>query len=155
MKTPLTVFSLLLLLAAPLCRASDAADLAAIKTVVARYKDSMETLDAAKARDLFTADSQVFESGGVEGTYAHYLEHHIGPELAELREFIFHDYQLDVRLDAPFALTTESYLYRIVLKEDGRVVERQGVATSVLKKINGQWKFIQTHSSSRSVPKKS
>ena len=135
-------------------RASEAADLAAIKSAVTRYKESMEALDASKAQDLFVADSQVFESGGVEGTFAHYLEHHIGPELGEFKEFTYRDYQLEVRLEGMFALATESYVYHIVVKADGRVVERQGVATSVLKKIDGQWKFIQTHSSSRTIPKK-
>ena len=87
-------------------RASEASDLTEIKSVVARYKDSLETLDASKAKGLFVADSQVFESGGVEGTYAHYLEHHIGPELAEFKEFTYRNYKLDVRLDLPSALTT-------------------------------------------------
>jgi ketosteroid isomerase-like protein len=154
MKTTLSALLTLALFATTFVRADEPADLAAVKSAVALYKQSLETLDAAKASRLFTPDSQVFESGGVEGTYAHYLEHHIGPELAEFKEFTFRDYNLDVRLDLPFALTTESYIYRIVVKEDGRVVERQGVTTSVLKKVNGQWKFLQTHSSSRSLPKK-
>jgi ketosteroid isomerase-like protein len=154
MKTTLPALLTLALFATTFVRADEPADLAAVKSAVALYKQSLETLDAAKASRLFTPDSQVFESGGVEGTYAHYLEHHIGPELAEFKEFTFRDYNLDVRLDLPFALTTESYIYRIVVKEDGRVVERQGVTTSVLKKVNGQWKFLQTHSSSRSLPKK-
>ena len=144
----------LALFASPLVCADDAVDLTAVKSAIALYKQSLETLDATKASPLFTADSQVFESGGVEGTYAHYLEHHIGPELAEFREFTYRDYNLEVRLDLPFALVTESYIYRIVVKADGRDVERQGVTTSVLKKVNGQWKFLQTHSSSRALPRK-
>ena len=152
MKTILSlVFSCVL---ATAVRADEGADLAAVKSAVGQYKQSMEALDASKVKDLFTADSQVFESGGVEGTYAHYLEHHIGPELDEFKEFAYRDYKLEVRLDPPFALTTESYIYRIVVKEDGRVVERQGVTTSVLKKFNGEWKFLQTHSSSRALPKR-
>lgn len=154
MKTVLSAILTLALFAVPLVRADETADLTAVKAAVALYKQSLETLDAAKASQLFADDSQVFESGGVEGTYAHYLEHHIGPELAEFKEFSFRDYNLEVRLDLPFAITTESYIYRIVVKEDGRVVERQGVTTSVLKKINGRWKFLQTHSSSRALPKK-
>jgi ketosteroid isomerase-like protein len=81
------------------------------------------------------------------------LEHHIGPELGEFKEFIFRNYKLDGRMDLPFALATESYSYRIAIKADGRVVERQGVATSVLKKIDGQWRFIQTHPSSGALAK--
>ena len=130
------------------------ADETAVKSVLAAYNQALTRLDAAQAKDLFTADSAVFESGGVEGTYAHYLEHHIGPELAEFAEFSFRDYKIEVRLDPPFALTTESYIYKIVLKEDGKVIEKKGVATSVLKKIGSGWKIIQTHTSSRNLPKK-
>lgn len=114
-----------------------------------------DDLTAAKAKALFTADPQGFESGRVEGTYAHYLEHHIGPELAEFKEFSFRDYAVNVRIDGTYAFATETYIYRIVLKEDGKVIEKKGVATSVLKKINGEWKIMQTHSSSRNLPKKS
>ena len=131
-----------------------AEDVAAIKKVVAAYKEGMEKLDVADAARLFTKDSQVFESGGVEGTFDHYLEHHIGPELGEFKEFTYRDYKLDVRLDPPFALATESYIYRLVVKADGKVHEKRGVATSVLKKIDGHWKFIQTHTSSRNLPNK-
>ena len=144
----------LLIPAAGSLRAADSADQGAVKTVLAAYNLALTTLDAAKAKDLFTADSAVFESGGVEGTYAHYLEHHIGPELAEFKEFSYRDYSAEVRLEPPLAVTTESYIYRIVLKEDGKVIEKKAVTTSVLKKINGEWKIIQTHTSSRNLPKK-
>lgn len=73
-----------------------AEDVAAIKQVMATYKEGLEKLAVADATRLFTKDSQVFESGGVEGTFDHYLEHHIGPELAEFSEFTFRDYVIEV-----------------------------------------------------------
>jgi uncharacterized protein (TIGR02246 family) len=136
----------LLLLSAGSLRAADNADQSAVKAVLAAYNQALTTLDAAKAKNLFTPDS-----GGVEGTYAHYLEHHIGPELAEFKEFSYRDYTAEVRLELPLALTTESYIYRIVLKEDGKVIEKRAATTSVLKKTNGEWKIIQSHTSSRSI----
>jgi ketosteroid isomerase-like protein len=51
----------------------------------------------------------------------------------------------------PYAFTTESYIYNIVLTEDGRKVERKATATSILKKMDDEWKIIKTHSSSRAV----
>jgi ketosteroid isomerase-like protein len=141
----------LLLLSANSLRAADSPDQGAVKVVLAAYNQALTTLDAAKAKDLFTADSAVFESGGVEGTYAHYLEHHIGPELAEFKGFSYRDYAVEVRLELPLALTTESYIYRIVLKEDGKVIEKRAVTTAVLKKTSAGWKIIQTHTSSRSL----
>ena len=125
----------------------------AVKAVLAAYKQGLEKLDVDRLTPLFTADSQIFESGGVEGTFAHYLEHHIGPELAEFAEFSFRDHKTEVRLDGPFAFATESYIYRIVLKADGRVIEKRGVATSVLKKTHEGWKIHISHSSSRNLPK--
>lgn len=129
------------------------ADEQAIRAVLTAYKEGLEKLNVNGLTPLFTADSQIFESGGVEGTFAHYLEHHIGPELAEFSEFSFRDYKIEVRLDGPFAFATESYIYRIVLKSDGRVIEKRGVATSVLKKTSEGWKIHVSHSSSRNLPK--
>ena len=152
MKTLRSLLPLLALTVATL--GATPADEPAVKSVLAAYNHALTSRDAAQAKDLFTADSQVFESGGVEGTYAHYLEHHIGPELAEFAEFSYRDYTVEVRLELPLAITTESYIYKIVLKEGGKVVEKRAVTTSVLKKINGEWKIIQTHTSSRALPKK-
>ena len=134
--------------------ASDTTDQVAVKAVLKEYKTALEQRNAAPAAKLFTPDSQVFESGGVEGTFADYLAHHIGPELGELKEFSFRDYKVEVRLEPPLAVATETYIYRIVFKEDRPVIEKRGVATWVLKKINGEWKIIHTHNSSRNLPKK-
>jgi len=128
--------------------ASQAADEAAVKDVLSRYKSAIEKLDSTGTEQYFTADSMVFETGGVEGTYANYLAHHLGPELKEFKSFAFSDYKVDVRLEGPVAIATESYKYRIETK-DGEVHERLGVATSVLKKVDGKWKILLMHNSAR------
>lgn len=130
------------------------ASVKAVKGVLSAYKAGLEALDVSGLTGLFAVDSEIFESGGVEGTFADYLEHHIGPELTEFKEFSFRDYKVEVRLEPPVALATETYIYKIVLKEGERVIEKRGVATSVLKKVAGEWKIIQTHTSSRNLPKK-
>ncbi len=56
-------------LALATARAAESADVAAVKAVLKAYKTALEKLDAAPATKLFTADAQVFESGGVEGTF--------------------------------------------------------------------------------------
>ena len=132
------------------------ADEAAIKEVLARYKSAIEKLDATGTEALFTPDSTVFETGGVEGSYTNYLAKHLGPELGHFKSFKFSDYKVDVRFEESVALAAETYKYRIET-EKGEVVERQGVSTSVLKKIGGQWKILTTHNSGRTprVPKAS
>jgi ketosteroid isomerase-like protein len=123
-------------------------DEAAVRAVLSHYKSAIEKLDATGTERLFAADSAIFETGGVEGTYANYLAHHLGPELQEFKSFAFSDYKIDVRLEGAIALASENYKYRIETKT-GVVVERLGVATSVLKKENGQWKILSMHNSGR------
>jgi ketosteroid isomerase-like protein len=124
------------------------AEAAAVRAVLAQYHAAIERLDATGTEQLFAPNSAIFETGGVEGTYANYLGHHLGPELAEFKSFKFSDYKVDVRLEEPVALATETYKYRIETK-DGTIAERQGVTTSVLKKIDGSWKILVSHNSGR------
>lgn len=123
-------------------------DEAAVTAILARYKSAIERLDATGTEALFAPDSKMFETGGVEGTYPQYLSRHLGPELKALNTFAFSDYQVTVRFEGPVALATETYSYRIETKS-GETAERRGVATSVLKKIDGQWKILSMHNSAR------
>lgn len=121
--------------------------------VMKSYKDALQNLTTDGTFNLFAKDSEVFESGGVEGSYTHYIEHHLGPELGHFKSFTFSDYEIDVKVDVPYAFTTETYIYTIVLNPDdkgnSRTIKKKGVATSILKKMDGEWKIIKTHSSSR------
>lgn len=128
--------------------ANRAADTKAVQVVLSQYKAAIEKLDAKGTDRLFTPDSEIFETGGAEGTYANYLSHHLCPELAAFKSFKFSDYKVSVRFEAPIALATETYRYRIEPKS-GEVAERVGAATSVLKRVGGSWKIISMHNSGR------
>jgi len=125
----------------------------AVLNLMKLYKNTLQNLKKEGTFELFAKDSEVFESGGVEGTYSNYIEHHLGPELGHFKKFEFSDYEINVQVDTPYAFTTETYVYTIVLKPDDkgnmRTIKKKGVATSILKKNEGQWKIIRTHSSSR------
>ena len=129
-------------------RPAQMSDEAAVRAVLSQYKSAIERLDATGTEQLFTTDSSVFETGGIEGSYANYLAHHLGPELKAFKAFKFSDYKTDIRFEGPVALATETYNYRIETKS-GEIAERRGVATSVLKKVGGQWKILSMHNSAR------
>ena len=143
---------------APLCRRAayrrgqaiqeENAPVRAVRAVLARYKSAIERLDASGTEALFTEDSAVFETGGVEGTYKEYLAHHLGPELAAFRAFAFSDYAVAVRIEGDLALATETYNYRIETKT-GEIAMRRGVATSVLTRTVDGWKILVMHNSAR------
>ncbi len=128
--------------------ASLSADESAVRAVLARYKSAIERLDATGTETLFTEDSAVFETGGVEGTYKEYLAHHLEPELAAFRAFAFSDYTVAVRIEGDLALATETYNYRIEPKT-GETATRKGVATSVLTRTADGWKILVMHNSAR------
>ena len=121
----------------------------AAKAVLNQYKAAVEKLDVTGTEKLFTTDSKIFESGGSEGNYAHYLEHHLGPEFKEFKSFKYSDYKADVKVDGNYAFATETYNYTIIIAKDNMEVKRKAVATSVLKKVKGEWKIMVSHNSSR------
>ncbi len=120
-----------------------------VKSVLKKYNSAIEALDVTGTERFFTTDSKIYESGGSEGNYPHYLEHHLAPELKEFKSFTFSDYKVEVQLDGNYAFTTETYNYTIIVAKDNTEVNRKGVATSVLKKVKGQWLIMISHNSSR------
>ena len=69
-------------------------------------------------------------------------------ELDAIVSFTFTDPTLTVTRMGHMAHAYETYGYRIELS-DGRVIERDGVATSVLAHDADGWRIVQYHSSSR------
>ena len=126
----------------------------AVKAVLGAYNQATQRLDLAGTLDLFTADSEIVESGSVEGTYAYYLTHHIGPELAEFKSFSFSDYTVKVVVLGRVAYATETFGFRIRFKKNEPAIDRLAVATSVLLKNSQGWKIARYHWSSRKLPPK-
>lgn len=125
-----------------------------VRAVLKEYKSALENLNVDGTDKLFTANSEILENGKVEGTYQDYIAHHIGPELGHFKSFTYNDYKVSVIVDGDYAFSTETYNYVIVLKEGDKTIERQGAATSVLHKEDGQWKIMKAHNSSRAPKKK-
>lgn len=125
-----------------------------VSKLMKSYKNALENLTTEGTFKLFSDSSEVYESGGVEGTYKEYIDQHLGPELGHFESFKYSDYKLDVDVDLPYAFTTETYVYTIIFNEEEeegeqRKIQKKGVATSILKRNEDTWKIIKTHSSSR------
>lgn len=143
----MAAIGLALVIAAP-GHAAATPDYQAAAATLAQYKQAIESRDLSGAEALFAQDAQIFESGGIEGNFAHYRDHHLAPELKAFKSFAFRDYKVSVRGEGEIAIATETYNYMIVLT-NGVAIERAGVATSVLKWTDGRWQIISLHSSSR------
>ncbi len=142
-----TAMWLALVIAVP-AHAAPNPDYQAATVTLAQYKQAIENRDLSGVEALFAPDAQIFESGGIEGNFAHYRDLHLAPELKAFRSFAFKGYKVSVRGEGEVAIATETYSYTIILAS-GETVERDGVATSVLKWTDGKWRIINLHSSSR------
>ncbi|MBD8524391.1 YybH family protein [Pseudomarimonas arenosa] len=143
------IASLFLLSGANAASALPDADEAAVKAVLAAYKSALERRDLAGTEALFADHNVVAESGKLEGSYRDYIEHHIGPELGHFSRFAFSDYVVRVEGVGDVAWATETYRYVIELKDRAEPIERQGLSTTVLQRLDGEWRIRSMHSSSR------
>ena len=123
-------------------------DVAGAKAVLAAYRSALVARDADAMSALFADESFMFENGKSEGSFADYLAHHLGPELGAIASFTFERPTVAVTRAGHLAYGRETYGYRIELT-DGRVIARDGVATSILTHDASGWKIVQYHSSSR------
>ena len=82
-RLTITAITLAMLVAVP-AQATEPVDYQGAAAALAQYKSAMEKRDLTGVEALFSPDAQIFESGGVEGNFAHYRDHHLGPELKEL-----------------------------------------------------------------------
>jgi len=123
-------------------------DVAGAEAALAAYRNALTARDAAAMTALFAEQSYIYENGKDEGSFTHYMEHHLGPELDAIASFTFGDPTVAVTRMGHMAYGRETYTYRIELS-DGQVIDREGAATSVLAHDADGWKIVQYHSSSR------
>ena len=118
-------------------------------------RDYFAAMDAGKLDDaeaLFAEQSSIFETGGTEGTWEHYREHHIGPELSAIETFktTLGDPEEERSADGSMAFVAWPIQYRIELKDE-RVIESKGTVTFVLVEENEKYRIRHVHWSSRRV----
>lgn len=118
--------------------------------VASAYLDTMDSGDLDRAESLFARQSSIFEGGGEEGTWKHYREHHIGPELAEFKSFKTTKGKPEeaVSADGSMAFVAWPVEYRIALK-DGKEVDSKGTVTFVLVREGDAYRIRHLHWSSR------
>ena len=118
--------------------------------VATAYLDAMEASDLEAAGRLFATQSSVFETGGTEGSWTHYLEHHLGPEIGAIDSFsvIRKTPEVEYSADRTMAFVAWPIEYEIVLKDE-RVIASRGTVTFVLTGESSDYRIRHLHWSSR------
>ncbi|NIV47825.1 MAG: hypothetical protein GWN46_13935, partial [Gammaproteobacteria bacterium] len=117
------------------------------REVAAAYLAAIEVRDLDAAGVLFAPDSTIFETGGVEGTWQHYREHHLGPEVDGIAKFTIdskNEPELTSSRDGTLAVITWPIEYTISLKDE-RVIKSRGTVTFVLARHEATYRIRHLH----------
>ncbi len=103
-------------------------------------------LSTGELYQQFDPGAQVIETGEIKPNIMVYTE-----DCTKMFDKItFSNHQIrSVRIQEPFAFTTESYDYEFIYKVDGKPIKGRGAVSCVLQKMDNKWKVIQFHSSHR------
>ncbi len=107
-------------------------------------KGDIEALNKFWANDEWVS---VFESGGADIGWANYRDHHLIPEMKELKNTKHTLSDIRVRVAGKTAWATFKYLLAGDLKE--RHIDVNGLGTAILEERNGQWLIVHRHTSAR------
>jgi len=109
----------------------------------ASERNDMAALDSLYAGDSLT----IFEGTGVNRGWADYRDHHLGPELREMKNLQYRPSGLEVHV----AENSAWVLFRYTLKADanGRFADVVGLGTAILERRSAGWVVRHMHTSGR------
>lgn len=93
--------------------------------------------------------AKYFESGGQNIGLKDLIENHVEPEKDALYFLELNFLNIDIRIDQSFAWVTADTEVKGKVKRNDYEFDKTGHQTFLLKKLEGRWKILHTHSSSR------
>jgi ketosteroid isomerase-like protein len=121
----------------------------AVRVVLEQEAAAFEKGDVATLNKLWANDEwvSVFESGGADIGWANYRDHHLIPEMNELKNTKHTLSDVRVRVAGKTAWATFKYTLAGDLKE--RHIDVKGLGTAVLEERSGHWLIVHRHTSAR------
>lgn len=118
-----------------------------VAAVLMRNAQGFETADLAMLDTLWAHDDgvTVFESGYANYGWADYRDHHLKPEIDEMKNVKYTLSDIKTRVSGNTAWATFKYALSADLKE--RHVDANGLGTAVLEKRGKDWKIVHWHTS--------
>lgn len=111
---------------------------------VAAERGDMAALDTLYSGDSLT----VIEGAGINRTWGDYREHHLGPELKEMKELHYRPADIEVHLVGSTAAWA-IFRYSLTAVVEGRSVDIVGRGTAIFERHGGRWIVRHTHTSGR------
>lgn len=129
---------------------NDAADLIAIISAV---EAGWEDADGTPFRKHFLdfPGARYIESGGQNEGLTDLVEHHVEPEGDALEGLDLSLTNIETHIEGDFAWAVADVEVKALVKKDQRRIHNRGYQTYLFRRVEGEWKVIHSHSSSRPV----
>ena len=95
--------------------------------------------------------ARYIESGGQNVGLTDLIEHHVEPEGDALDNFELTLSDVETHVEGDFAWAIANVEFKAILKSEQRKLHNRGYETFLFRLVEGKWKIIHTHSSSRPV----
>jgi|GEM_PF-379083 len=126
-------------------------DEVAVRDALMKSALSFETNDLALAAKVWTNDESltVFEQGHANYGWADYRDHHLVPEMNEIKNAKYQLSDIRVHLAGKTAWATFKYTISGDVTENGKArhVDGGGLGTAILEERQGRWQIVHWHSS--------
>ena len=126
-------------------------DESAVRAALMKSAISFEKNDLAAATQVWVNDESltVFESGHANYGWADYRDHHLVPEMGEMKNTKYEFSDIKIHLAGKTAWATLKYTISADVRDNGKTrhVDGGGLATAVLEQRDGRWQIIHWHSS--------
>lgn len=148
--SPIILLLTLLLLSTAAKAESDEAKLRAIINAV---EIGWEQADGTPFRAHFLdfPGARYIESGGQNEGLTDLVEHHVEPEGDALDGLDLSLTNIETHIEGDFAWAVADVEVKALVNRDQRRIHNRGFQTYLFRRVEGEWKVIHSHSSSRPV----
>jgi len=126
-------------------------DEAAVRDALMKSAASFEKNDLAMASQVWANDESltVFESGHANYGWADYRDHHLVPEMGEMKNTKYAFTDIKIHLAGKTAWATFKYTISADVPDNGKTrhVDGGGLGTAVLEQRDVRWQIVHWHSS--------
>ena len=128
-------------------------DLAALIAIIDAVENGWEQAAGTPFREHFLdfEGARYIESGGQNAGLTDLIEHHVEPEGDALDSLELNLSNVETHVEGDFAWAIADVEVKALVKRDQREIHNRGYETFLFRRLDGKWKVIHTHSSSRPV----
>ncbi len=128
-------------------------DSAALIAIIDAVEKGWEHGDGRPFRQHFLdfEGARYIESGAQNTSLTELIEHHVEPEGDSLDNFELDLSNVETHIEGDFAWAVADVEFKTTLKRDRKDIHYRGYETFLFRRVEGTWKVIHSHSSTRAV----